>query len=190
MALPQGLHLDQAVVLGHDRFADRQSESKALLVDALILLLQLSKAFEELFDVAAVDASARVKDVHNQTLGHFVIGHADLNETFLCELKGVLDQVDQDLLQSDLVSHEPREGCRATTPEYASWSNCMNKSLTSRSLRSPCLFGECNYSLMLKRSLTPCNPACSLKMSSMDSTAAFGSNFSKVSSNLSFLKSL
>ena len=114
MAGPQGLHLDQAVVLGHDRFADRQSESTALLVDALILLLQLSKAFEELFDVAAVDASARVKDVHNQTLGHFVIGHADLNETFLCELKGVLDQVDQDLLQSDLVSHEPGEEGSAT----------------------------------------------------------------------------
>ena len=85
MAGPQGLHLDQAVVLGHDRFADRQSESKALLVDALILLLQLSKAFEELLDLAAFDAYARVKDVHYQTLGYFVVGHADLNETSLCE---------------------------------------------------------------------------------------------------------
>ena len=39
LTVPQGLHLDQAIVLGHNRIADRQSESKALLVYAPILLL-------------------------------------------------------------------------------------------------------------------------------------------------------
>ena len=86
-----GLHFNQAVVLGHDSLADGQSESKALLVDALILLIQLSKAFEELPNVVTFDAFASVANVQDQSLGYFVVRHANLDGALLREFKRVLD---------------------------------------------------------------------------------------------------
>ena len=56
--------------------------------------------------IAAFDASARVANVHDEVIGGLVERHAHLDKALLCELQSVLDQVDQDLLQSNLVSHE------------------------------------------------------------------------------------
>ena len=71
--------------MGHDRLADRQSKTDALLVDALILLFQLAEALEELIKVAAFDTSASVEDVHDEILGGFVVSNAHLDEALLCE---------------------------------------------------------------------------------------------------------
>ena len=90
----QGLHLDQAVVLDHDCFTDRQSKTDTLLIDATVLLLQFAKALEELSKIFAFDASTRVKDVQDETLAYFVIGHKDLDEVVLCKFQGIFDQVD------------------------------------------------------------------------------------------------
>ena len=48
--------------------------------------------------------------MQDESLGCCVIGHAHLDEAYIRELQGILDQVDENLLQSDLVSHKPG-GC-------------------------------------------------------------------------------
>ena len=85
------MHLNQAVVLSHDSFTDGQSETNAFLVYALILLLQLAKALEELIEVARFDAFATVANVHDEALGRFTVRHAHADVALLCELEGVLD---------------------------------------------------------------------------------------------------
>ena len=108
-AKPQGLHLDKAVVLGHNSFAYGQSETNSILIDAPVLLPQLSKAPEELIQVSTFNTSARVLNMENKHLGLFLVCHAHLYVTAFSELQGVLNQVDQDLLQPDHVSHKQRE---------------------------------------------------------------------------------
>ena len=72
--------------MGHDRLADRQSKTDALLVDALILLLQLAEALEELIKVATFDTSASVENVHDEKiLGGSVVSNAHLDKASLCE---------------------------------------------------------------------------------------------------------
>ena len=90
------IHLDEA-------FADHEAHSNALVIH-LGRALELAKEFEQLGDVFVLDALPGVNDVYLQHLRIFVIGNDESNETSVGKLEGVLDQVDQDLLQSHLIT--------------------------------------------------------------------------------------
>ena len=84
------LHLDLALVLSHDSFADRKSESEALPVHALILLFKLARASEEISKVASFNASTSVADVNDEEFRFFAVGHSHLDQASLCECESVL----------------------------------------------------------------------------------------------------
>lgn len=104
LAKSQRLNLDAAIVSGHDCIADCQAETSSLLIHVFVLLLKLAESFEKFSNVASIDAQAGVADVDRQHILDWVVCCLYHDKALGRELEGILDQVDQHLLQSDLVA--------------------------------------------------------------------------------------
>ena len=102
--LPRRNYIDLSPAILYYSFADNQAHSNAIYVHVL-RALRLAEHVEQLINLLIGQAATRVHHVHDQLLLVPVVGHFDKNLALWSEFKGVFDQVNEDLLQSDLVPH-------------------------------------------------------------------------------------
>ena len=69
---------------------------------------QFAEEGEELVDVFSSNAFAVVHQVHGEHRSGLVKCHNDAHQASMCKLQGVFDQVDQNLLQSNVVADQGR----------------------------------------------------------------------------------
>ena len=100
---PIWVDIDDAIVLLNDWLYDRKAKPDALVVD-ISCPLQLSKSRKQLDDVFSCNSSACVPYLTNKGTPLMVIGQVNFDSARVCEFERVLDQVEQHLLQSCLIS--------------------------------------------------------------------------------------
>ena len=66
--------------------------------------MQFTEHSKQLFDVLFSDSLTAVKDVDLQHLLLIVVGGNDLYPSFSREFKGILDEINEDLLKSDIIA--------------------------------------------------------------------------------------
>ena len=100
------MHLNFASVLLNKRFADSQTQANSVSIELLVAIFELAKSFEQLLLIFFRDANAVVAYFHIKAPQRLTIVGLDLNDALVSKLEGVLNQVDQDLLQSALVAQK------------------------------------------------------------------------------------
>ena len=93
----------RAAILNYQVLTNHQSHSDSFMIH-FSCPQKLAKELEQAIDVFRKYTSSSVNDVHFEQLFNFVESHDHADLTASTELEGVLDQVDQNLLESDLVS--------------------------------------------------------------------------------------
>ncbi len=87
----------------HDFFHYSESKPNAFAV-LVCSPLQFSKFGEEQVHVFFIDPRSSVDHLYYQTLCHLIVASQDLYGALTSELFGILDQVDQNLLETSFIS--------------------------------------------------------------------------------------
>ena len=106
LVLPLGAHFNVSITFLQNLLAYIEAHAETIRVELLLGALNHTEHMEQFLQLVLLDALSCVDDVDVQALLWVIVSCPDRNAAIVRELQGVFRQIDQNLLQSYLISFE------------------------------------------------------------------------------------
>ena len=97
------MHLDGAIIDSHEIFADQQSQTDSIIV-YLCCSDKLAELLEKFGHFFFFNPFASVDDLGFKHLVRVIIRHENAYFASTCEFDCILDEIDEDLLESEFIT--------------------------------------------------------------------------------------